>query len=129
MVHVRAKAGGILVTADGDVDPCSLGALCGALENEPQSRTAALEIDLTRVSFCCTDGLTLLMHLSQRCAESHRPCRFAFSRAVSRPLRLLGWLDHMQIRDEGIRSDASDTRRVTSLSSGASAGSAREAVT
>ncbi|OXM71415.1 MULTISPECIES: STAS domain-containing protein [Amycolatopsis] len=88
-VRHRVTGDAVVVTVSGGVDLCSAPAMISEMD---QARRAATPpqpviVDLSRVDFLGSAGLSLLVEAEQRCAEAGTPLRLvASSRVVLRAL-------------------------------------------
>lgn len=88
-VRHRVTGDAVVVTVTGGVDLCSAPAMISELD---QARRAArapnpVVVDLSRVDFLGSAGLSLLVEAEQRCTEAGTPLRLvASSRVVLRAL-------------------------------------------
>ncbi|GAB2966110.1 STAS domain-containing protein [Amycolatopsis acidiphila] len=87
---VRGPAAVTRVMAVGEIDWASVANLDRAVEHEPASDTAALVVDLSRVSFCASCGLHLLVSLQRRTDVAGVPLELVVPEPVRRVLRAAG---------------------------------------
>ena len=79
-----------VVAATGDLDSFVAERLLGHLSDEIALRPRALIIDLTRVSFCCTRVLSVLLTSTADAHAAGIPCVIVSDqRAVRRPITVL----------------------------------------
>ena len=80
----------VVLTVSGEVDMLSSPQLAEAIETARATRPAALIVDLSKVNFLASAGMTVLVTAQ---AEVEPPTRFAVvanGSATSRPIKLMG---------------------------------------
>jgi anti-sigma B factor antagonist len=87
---VRGPAAITRVLAAGEIDRASVGRLERAVEHEPASGTSALLVDFSRVSFCSSCGLHLLVSLQRRGDVAGVPLELVVSAPVLRVMQAAG---------------------------------------
>lgn len=88
---VREPAAITRVLAAGEIDWASAGKLERAIEHEPAAGTTALVVDLSRVPFCSSSGLHLLVRLQWRADAAEVPLELVVATpAVRRVLEAAG---------------------------------------
>lgn len=70
---VRTPAGIVRVLVAGEIDWAGAQELNQAIEHEPSAGTTALVVDLSRVPFCSSPGLHLLVGLRRRAGAAGVP--------------------------------------------------------
>jgi anti-anti-sigma factor len=80
----------VVLTVSGEVDMLSSPLLADAIKTALEARPAALIVDLSKVDFLASAGMTVLVTAQ---AEALPPTRFgvvAHGAATSRPIKLMG---------------------------------------
>jgi anti-sigma B factor antagonist len=96
---IRGPAAVTRVLAVGEIDSASAGHLDRAVEHEPAAGTAALVVDLSRVSFCSSCGLHLLVTLPRRADAAGVPLELVATGPVRRVLAAAGLRDVFSVQD------------------------------
>lgn len=87
---IRGPAPVTRVLAVGEIDWASAGHLDRAVEHEPAPGTAALVVDLSRVAFCSSCGLHLLVGLQRRTDAAGVPLELVATGPVRRVMEAAG---------------------------------------
>lgn len=108
--RTRAEHDCTVVTVTGAVDARSEEQMRAALEDQPEPGTGVLVADWSRVSFCSSGGVRLLLDLRERARRAGVPLALvADCTAVRRPLEALGLRDQFcwfRNRDDAVRAAA-----------------------
>jgi anti-anti-sigma factor len=80
----------VVVTASGDLDMLTAPTLAAALDAVTQDEFSALIVDLSRVDFLASAGMTLLVNTHRNIAAPRRFGVVADGPATNRPLKLVG---------------------------------------
>ncbi|RSM63227.1 anti-sigma factor antagonist [Amycolatopsis sp. WAC 01376] len=91
----------ITVEVAGDIDIATSSRLRAELEALLERRPAAVVLDLTRVSFCDSSGLSVLVQANRQCAEDGIDLSLAPSKVLLRALELTGLLPTLKVVTPG----------------------------
>ncbi|MDT7799654.1 MAG: hypothetical protein QOI78_3087 [Actinomycetota bacterium] len=97
---VTTTSDSTVVAATGDLDLTVADRLLGRLTDEIALRPRALIVDLTRVSFCSSQGLCVLLTATADAHSAGIPCAVVSDqRAVRRPIAVLELGQLLQVHD------------------------------
>lgn len=91
----------ITVEVAGDIDIATSSRLRAELEALLERRPGAVVLDLTRVSFCDSSGLSVLVQVNRHCAEAGIDLSLAPSKVLLRALELTGLLPTLKVVTPG----------------------------
>lgn len=108
----RLGDGRVVIGATGEIDLLTAATLAAALEAEPAPDTAAIVLDLTKVTFCSSTGLNELLKIHTRATGAGIPLMLVIDEGASlrRTLDLVGLLDLFTVCSDQATALAADPR-------------------
>ncbi|WET77960.1 STAS domain-containing protein [Amycolatopsis sp. QT-25] len=98
VVVERARAEGALtVEVAGDIDIATSPRLRAELQASLERRPDVVLLDLSRVGFCDSSGLSVLVQLNRHCAESGIDLSLMPSKVLLRALELTGLVPTLKV--------------------------------
>ncbi|MEU7785673.1 STAS domain-containing protein [Amycolatopsis sp. NPDC049159] len=91
------QAGAVVVEVAGDVDTTTAPALVRAADEALAAEPPVLVVDLTRVEFLASPGLTALLTIHRNAAAGTAVRIVATGRATLRPIQLTGLEDSLSL--------------------------------